>query len=398
MAGPTITVLADDLTGAAEIAAIGNNHNLPARIFSSTATERPACAGVSVHDTDSRLLTAGEAAARVATLARALPVQNSVVYKKTDSVLRGNVVAECVALANTLGFTRILLVPANPSLGRTISQGQYFVQGQPIHETAFARDPHHPALSSSVIDLLGTSPADWTVTVVKPGTRLPTRGIIVGEATSAEDVIFWAQQIDKATLAAGGAEYFRACLKQLGAKHKSSPTPNVQGTTLVITGSLTPARQNLIAHAKAAGWPLEPMPVAYAKSDADPSIFNRWALPVIHALRTHQLTLCLSPGLNVDDATQALRIREGFGKLVQQLHESGLLEHLIVEGGATAAAISDANGWTSFDVAGEWSPGVIALHPTQAPQLLLTIKPGSYAWPENLWRLLDSCLKPAAKS
>lgn len=398
MAGPSITVLADDLTGAAEIAAIGKHHDLDARIFSNAAVQRPAISGVSVHDTDSRLLSPHDAAERITALVRVLPASAGLVYKKTDSVLRGNVVSECVAMAEALGLARILLVPANPSLGRTISQGQYLVQGKLIHETAFARDPHHPARSASVIDLLGHAPSDWPVSVAKSGTALPSRGIIVGEATSSADVDVWARQVQKGILAAGGAEFFRACLRQIGAQNKPSPTPNIAGTTLVITGSLTPSRHQLIAHGNTAGWPLNPMPAAYAHGTTDDAAFNRWVLPTVHALHSHRLALCISPGSANDDDAQAKRIREGFGKLVQQLHRSGLLDHLVIEGGATAAAISEANEWTSFDVVGEWAPGVIALHPTQAPHLLVTIKPGSYAWPENLWRLLDSCHSSDAKS
>lgn len=65
------------------------------------------------------------------------------IYNKTDSVLRGNVTHEVEAVIQALGLDGVLLVPANPSLGRTIEGGRYFVRGRPLHETEFARDPRH---------------------------------------------------------------------------------------------------------------------------------------------------------------------------------------------------------------------------------------------------------------
>lgn len=51
--------------------------------------------------------------------------------------------------------TGTLLVPANPSRGRIIRDGRYFVDGIPLNEPAFARDPEHPPRSSSVAEMLG---------------------------------------------------------------------------------------------------------------------------------------------------------------------------------------------------------------------------------------------------
>lgn len=384
MAGSSIAVLADDLTGSAEIAAIGKKHSLPSRIFASTAQRRPIGAGLSVHDTDSRLLTAGEAAQRIENVVGTLGDTGSTfIFKKTDSVLRGNVVAETVALARAAGRSRILLAPANPSLGRTISKGQYFIQGVPISETAFARDPHHPAKSSSIVQLLGPSP-DWPVTVVAAGSPLPKHGIIVGEVTTSADVAHWASCLDRDTLAAGGAEFFQACLKQLGLAPEPTSLPDFSGPALIITGSLTPARETLLAHASSSNWPVHTLTNDIAS--------------LSRALAKNRIVLVQSPKTALDDHAIALRIRGDFGLLVRNLLSQISLGHVVVEGGATAAAISDTNGWTSFDVAGEWAPGVIALRPTQAQQLLYSIKPGSYTWPENLWRQLDSCHASAAKS
>src|ERR1043166_5608336 len=148
-----IGVIADDLTGAAELGGIGWRHGLSAEVvIEGPAPGEP---GVVCLDTDSRSSPPGEAAQRATTAASTLGAAGaSWLYKKVDSVLRGPITAELVAVMQRLDMQRILLVPANPGLGRTIEGGRYFIHGQPIDETDFRRDPEFPRLTSSVRVLL----------------------------------------------------------------------------------------------------------------------------------------------------------------------------------------------------------------------------------------------------
>lgn len=377
MLEPSIAVLADDLTGAAEIAGIGKRHGLLTRLVGANGKNARSFRGLSVFDSDSRLLAADQAASRCTTIADAFTHDKpSLIYKKTDSVLRGNVLAECIALARSLGRRRILLVPANPSLGRTIVKGQYFINGVPLDATAFGRDPHHPAKSNRVVDLLGAS-SDWPVSAASPHDTLPEHGLIVGDAASTADVALWASRLDAHTLPAGGAEFFQFCLRQNN--YAPQPTPPLQfsGPVLIVTGAITPARETLLTHAATARWPV--------------STLTQNSSEISSVLSSAAIALVQTPKITLDDHATAERLRTQFGELVRTLLLTLPLGHIVVEGGSTAAAISDANGWTSFDLVGEWAPGVIALHPVQAPFLLFTIKPGSYAWPEELWSQLDHC-------
>ena len=77
------------------------------------------------------------------------------IYKKTDSTLRGPVAAEIDAILKSLGIERTLLAPQNPTLGRVIRNGKYFVNDVPLELTDFAKDLQHPRTSSDVRELLG---------------------------------------------------------------------------------------------------------------------------------------------------------------------------------------------------------------------------------------------------
>src|SRR5439155_544492 len=79
-----------------------------------------------------------------ASLANLEPSHFDLIYKKIDSALRGPVLAEVQASMNQRRLDTALLLPQNPSRGRTIESGQYLINGVPIDQTDFARDPDHP--------------------------------------------------------------------------------------------------------------------------------------------------------------------------------------------------------------------------------------------------------------
>src|SRR5213078_2166976 len=162
-----LLVIADDLSGAAEIAGIGLRYGLPTRLV----RERPVeCgAGLTVIDSDSRLLRATRAARIVESLVEGVSGDEfDLIYKKTDSAMRGQILAEVRALMRILGFSGALLVAQNPSRGRVIVDGEYRIDGVPLHQTGFADDPDHPAHASDPAKLLG----DPRLRVLKAGSEI----------------------------------------------------------------------------------------------------------------------------------------------------------------------------------------------------------------------------------
>ena len=108
-----IGVIADDLTGAAELGAVGLRHGLRAEIVRSG--KPGGAADLVCVDTDSRSCPPAEAAKRAAAAAKLLHGAGAKwIYKMVDSVLRGNVTAEVEAVMLQLDFNRALLLPAIP--------------------------------------------------------------------------------------------------------------------------------------------------------------------------------------------------------------------------------------------------------------------------------------------
>ncbi|MBA6435975.1 hypothetical protein H3T12_15955 [Streptomyces sp. GMR22] len=158
-----LLAIADDLSGAAEVAAAVRSRTTRSRVLllgapgaaGTAAALRPRHVGeATVLDLDSRYRPAAEAAEAVREALRmswpdgggrggsgapgtletsdTLDTLDTVVLKKIDSQLRGNVAAEIAALAE--GGAGVVLAPALPIAGRVVRSGVVHIGGVPLHE------------------------------------------------------------------------------------------------------------------------------------------------------------------------------------------------------------------------------------------------------------------------
>src|SRR5262245_25522777 len=144
-----IIVLADDLSGAAELAGIAFTHGLSAVVQREFVPDSNA--NVVAIDTDSRHLSPTAAAERVTEITRRILDTNPAwIYKKVDSVLRGNVRAEIEAILQVTGQPRALLIPANPSRCRIIQGGHFLIDGIYLDYASLASDSANQRTCSQI--------------------------------------------------------------------------------------------------------------------------------------------------------------------------------------------------------------------------------------------------------
>jgi len=382
-----IIVIADDFTGAAELGGIGLRYKLAVEI--STVINPSSKADLLVVATDARSVSEIDAVRQMEHLAReAKKLNPSVLFKKTDSVMRGHIIAEITAQLQALQLDRALLVPANPALGRTIQDGKYYLYGKPVHETSFAQDPEFPVSSARVHDMLRT--AAGTVQVRKPGDVLPGKGIIVGEVKDGDDVKRWAVQIDDNTLAAGGAGFFAAILVRF--KPVSTATQRVNGgkeplsQRLFVCGSTFSKSVDAIRYIKEHGGPVSYMPAnVFSTKNARPGEYEQWKDEVVTYLRSHGRAIVAINADNAGAKPSALDLREKMAWLVKQVMHSSDVKELFIEGGSTTAAVLRQLQLYSFVPVKEMASGVIKMSAMERPGLFITVKPGSYNWPVEIW-------------
>ena len=169
---PRVLIVADDLTGAMDsagpFAAFGIESWVVAVPMRCDPASLKSARVVSVN-TDTRHLSADLAAARVREVARHLGAGGfDIVVKKIDSTLRGNVVAETLALLDISGRGQAVVAPAFPGQGRTVRGGIVYVDGRPLAQTAFSKDALSPPPLAPLQQVFAAAKAGLRVSTAAP--------------------------------------------------------------------------------------------------------------------------------------------------------------------------------------------------------------------------------------
>ncbi len=89
------------------------------------------------------------------------------IYKKIDSVLRGNIALEVLTLIETLELDAAVICPAFPNEGRTTIGGYHLVKGIPLQRTEVIKDPACPVAESNILNLLRNQIPEETADIVE---------------------------------------------------------------------------------------------------------------------------------------------------------------------------------------------------------------------------------------
>ena len=372
-----IRVFADDLTGAAELAGMCKQHGL--KTILTLVPEAPDHAEAIVYCTDSRSVDLANALTVTQQfLAPIALAKNGMVYKKTDSVLRGHVMEELLLQMHQLGYQRVLFIPQNPSMGRIINDGQYFVNGKLLSETAFADDPEFPRKTADVVDMLSGQNAD--VHVMHSIDELPATGIIVGEASCIEDLEQWVSRIDHGMMLAGGGDFFHAILEQRYGTVLPAVLPSPKQPFLYISGT---SFQSSVACIQALA--IESDMVHYIDGYILEGIgMENWLSHCAKAINENKrAVIAFDPSLQHQDSYAALFLRQKMATIIHALLSSTTVGEILIEGGSTAKAILDEMNlpfWIPDAVIGR---GVVRLQDSHQ-NYTITVKPGSYPLPDYI--------------
>jgi D-threonate/D-erythronate kinase len=369
-----IAVLADDLTGAAELAGIGLRYQLSVEVCHEA--DHTTSSDLLVIFTNTRSLPEEEAVREVKkAILQLQALQPQLIYKKIDSVLRGHVAAELEAEMDLLKKNKALVVPANPSLGRTIVNGVYYIQGKPVHETGFSSDPEFPITHSRITEMVRK--LRLPILVARPGDAMDEPGIYVGEADSEKALAAWARQKDASFILAGGSGFFAALLDT----HFSSKAENITGAfrlnepLLLVSGTSFEKSVQYRKQLEENG-----MAVKYLPVQNNQDIIDAWASEVADLVGTRKQVFIARSEM-IHEKKDPRLLTQDMAEAVFQIFAKCALRELFIEGGATAYAIIRRLGCSRFFPTEELAPGVIRMRVDGAVDLHLTIKPGSYGWP-----------------
>jgi uncharacterized protein YgbK (DUF1537 family) len=378
-----IAVIADDFTGAAEIGGIGLRRGL--RVVIETAVKEPNGTDLLVVTSDTRSMIEAEAYAEINQITKKLvKLAPDYVFKKLDSVLRGNIVAELKAQMKECGIKRALVVAGNPHFNRIIKNGIYYVNGALLSETFFANDPQYPTTTSDVWEILGS---DKDVKIVSVGSDLPAEGVLIANVTNNEDLDLWVKKSEDDLLLAGGAGFFDVIINrdhpQIHAKKDIQY--HLGKKTLFVFGSTYPKSDKFLKQLQSLGMYVSNMPdEIYYNNSYDDAIMDMWASNVKKELidgRKIVVTIDQVPANGYDGSKW---IKEQIGVLIQKVISEVDIDDLLIEGGDTTSAILKLLGITKLEPFCELGHGVIQMRADKFPNMCITTKPGSYFWPEEI--------------
>ena len=360
-----LIVIADDLTGAAEMAGVAWSKGLSVNMMMQVSRNLPSC-DVLIVATDTRQASRKAAVKTVeGILQRIANPGEHLIFKKTDSALRGHIVAEIRAMMYELDRDKALLMAQNPSKGRIIQEGIYYLDDLPLDRSLFYYDPEFPANSSLVEERLsGTRSLSLQDSLHK--------GINVADGSTKEELLLQLHKADETTLIAGAADAFSLFLEEhFECKERTSieDSQDSNSSLLLIQGS-TQSRPNPWHFPEA----LMPDDVFHG---AEP---KEWIESLKNQFREHPRMAIRIAQPSEGGKPYAIRLREVMATAATQLIKTKTAAplHLVVEGGATAYAIIQHLGWNVFSIERELAPGIVTI---KHHQDFITLKPGSYLWP-----------------
>ncbi|MET9760579.1 four-carbon acid sugar kinase family protein [Streptomyces sp. NPDC006372] len=382
-----VLALADDLSGAAETAVALRS---PARILLGPAPgqEAPAPGEALVVDLDSRQLPGAEAARAVRAVTQAAPA-GTVLFKKVDSLLRGNLAAEAAAYAQD--GSGVVIATALPPARRTVRGGVVHLDGVPLHETDAWRAETRPA-PLSVAAALGDLPsAQVPLTVVRGAPGALREALRACFAQDRHPVCDAETEADLDAIAAAALELgpgvrllgtgglAGALGRLLGAPVPAHLAPHPGDTVrplLIVVGTAEPSAREQVAHLVADG----AQHVALGTRELLDSPLR--LAPPVAAVTVVRITGAASPAL----------ARRLVAALADTVADAAHGCDLVLTGGETARRVLDVLRITDLRPVGQVHHGAVVSRTPDGRSVVT--RPGSYGESDSLRRIVRA-LRPA---
>ena len=405
-----LVVIADDLTGALDTGIKFAEGGIKAQIITDgTAAFEPASDNeVLVVCLPTRHVTPDTAYEQVFRLAKRF-VEKGVpyIYKKTDSVLRGNIGRELEAMIDAVNGKALPFVPAFPAMGRTTRDGAQFLHGEPIDETVFRTDPFNPVTDSNVKSIIHrqseVSVQSIDMDALKP--EIEDGQILVIDAETEEDLSRIAQRLDQSGLlnvTAGCAGFAEALRKIIGFKTNTIEPVTLSHPMVVACGSVNPVTQLQLEYAEEQG--IKRMILSVKEQEKCRQHITKGylntAAEILESVKADESVIFGTDGLSgimtaLEDAEEKNKskicMEEMISTVLKHLLDQKLEINLFVIGGDTLLAFLRKIGCIELRTECELSSGIVlSKFEYQEKSYQLLSKSGGFGNPEDLFQILKN--------
>lgn len=371
-----LLIIADDLTGALDTAIPFVKRGIAAQVTTDLSYDftRPVPeTQVLVIDAETRHLPPCEAKRTVSDLvARAKKSGVSRFYKKTDSALRGNVAGELTALLRASGENELLFFPAYPEMGRTTQNGTHYIDGIPVAESVFGKDPLNPIKTSYVPGLFAgiqdTAATPFPVHTDYLPCPEAIRRISIFDAASSTDIREHLQEWNshgKGNILAGCAGLANVLAALWPGRRNLPPAGELRTEgLLVLCGSLNPITLRQLSYAESKGFCRMRLPLPL-EGRLDSPEYTPFLREFEAACRKGLNVIVDTCGPNSGavpaagpEGASSTYIPQMFGALLRRWLSWGLNHTVFITGGDTLLGCATAVGARSITPVRELFPGV----------------------------------------
>lgn len=381
--GPWLGVIADDYTGATDLAAMiartGLRVTQSIGVPNDHVAEDVDCVVIALK---SRSVSAADAVADSLASLRWLQAwgakQFYFKYCSTfDSTDEGNIGPVADALAAELSAGTVVFCPSVPEHGRTMYLGHLFVNDVLLSESAMKDHPINPMRESDVRRLLqhqtDTPVSLLPLVTIRSGAMEAAASLashegvnyVVADTVIDADLDVVAEAVGSAPLVTGGAG-LAAALAQLQMSRRSDgdaapAAPVPLGPAVVLAGSCSRATQEQLAlhlqdnpeflidaYALDRGEDVVERAVSFVRAHRD-------SVPAVVAGRDPATVRQVQSDLGVERSSTL--IEKALGEIARRVRDEGITR-IMVAGGESSGAVVNALGATALDIGAEVAPGV----------------------------------------
>lgn len=389
MRGPLLGCIADDFTGASDLA--NNLSRAGMRVLLTVGVP----AGEEVLDVDAVVValktrtmesTAAVAFSRAACRALRSHGVRTLYFKicsTFDSTAEGNIGPVLETLMDETGTKFSLVVPAFPEAGRTVHNGTLFVHGVPLAESSMRNHPLTPMTNSDLISLLGAQlrriaphsvgrlehavVARSAECVRQRMLELQDQGcrIAIADTGSMDDLDRLAEALADTRFVTASSGLGVSLPRQWGFHHSSKAQllPPAQGPSVILSGSCSETTQAQLQHLLLTDAPGLLLDLSQLQSDPESLVQQSvaWVKRQWLAHPTQPVILYTSPIAGCTGNTTALlvgsMVEKAFASLALALVQAGA-GVLIVAGGETSGVCVQALGISALRIGPQIDPGV----------------------------------------
>ncbi|MCK0165977.1 four-carbon acid sugar kinase family protein [Jannaschia sp. S6380] len=381
MSGTFFGAIADDFTGATDLAAMLSRAGVPVTLRIGVPKGPETATAFEVVALKIRTIPPEDAVAEARAALKWLRGQGArrIFWKYCstfDSTPRGNIGPVADALMSDLDVDRTVHCPAFPENGRRVFMGNLFVGDQPLDESPMKDHPLTPMRDADLQRLLQPQVQRQTGLIAFPTVRAGAGAIrdaiarqaghVVVDAVEDADLDVIAAAISDMELVCGGSAVARplpALWAEAGELNRgeNEPAPDVSPGRIVLSGScsaMTRAQVGAYLDAGAIGYRLDPRDLAQdGVRDArawlaaqDPE-----ADKIVFATAEPKVVQAAQEALGVTRA--GTLVEEAMAVLAQDARAMGI-GRIVVAGGETSGAVTRALDVDRLRIGPEIAPGV----------------------------------------